>query len=754
MGSNIGSQSSIRLAKACSICRRKKVRCDGNRPVCASCKAFNLPCKYENRAGRQKNRRDGDMRDIEKRVESLEGRLQQPSRAKRPRRDLSSEVMCSSTDDLEDTSGEEADPTRPRTSWDEVTNTASPTQAVSQVPGEMEKGDKRAYAIKNTKGAMRFFGASSLLSIVSPDGTCSLESQTGNHSLRSIARQSRSRWRLADWYPPCLQPSASFDRSGSHPLPSKPLVLELVGEYFDSFNSFTPLFNSISFMRLLDRQFSWNPDNSPSWWGALNVVLAFAYRHRAEKAGDGEDEWPQCMGHIRNAMSVTTELFMRTSDLLTVQTMVGLALFFQGTPNPQPLFMYTAAAIRFAQSIGLHKSNSFGLSDLQVEERRRVFWLAFVLDADICTRTGRPAAQDIRDFDTPLPASCPHDGLGIIEYQEERVSLFSILAQFALFQRRAYDMLFTKEALEKPMSERASAARACVEEIERWKDSIPHSLRPQRRFAPEQHHPFLPQIIRLHFACHCFYVSISRVYLISQQERTRSEEVNAFSSLLLTNEEVTAKSLEAARSAVDLLCHIDDNCFGQSFEWSVIYFPAAAVVALFSQIMLEPDHGLATFDLLMISRTVGFLSKLASQEPDTYVDYVLSVCSGFENAAREAIERGGVHEVGSAGGMRKGQSPTGRAPPEPERQPQGPGDFPRGDLGIEGIGSSEMDSSYAWRGGGGLVPSSSISLGQDVNPTDDQLSSLPAPLFWNWQDMLAGVPPAYYWNNQDPYTGW
>ncbi|OJK02123.1 hypothetical protein ASPACDRAFT_114819 [Aspergillus aculeatus ATCC 16872] len=689
------------------------------------------------------------MRDIEKRVESLEGRLQQSSRAKRPRLDSRSE-------DLEYLSGDEADSANTRTSHHESTSTASPTQPVSQVPVETGEGDKRSYALHNSKGAMRFFGASSYLSIVSPDGACSLESQTGDRSLRSIAHRSRSRWRLVDWYPPGLQPSTFLNQSGLQPLPSKPLVLELVGEYFDFINEATPLFDPTGFMRLLDRQFSWNPDPSPSWWGALNVVLAFAYRHRAEKAGDGGDGWPQCMGHIRNAMSATTELFMRTSDLLAVQTMVGLALFFQGTPNPQPLFIFTATAIRFAQSIGLHKSNSFGLSDLQVEERRRVFWLAFIMDADVCTRTGRPAAQDIRDFDTPLPASRPHVGLGIIEYQGERLPLFSILAQFALIQRRAYDLLFTKEALDKPVSERAHAARACLEEIDRWKDSIGHSLRPQRRFSfsPEQHHPFLPQIMRLHFACHCFYISVSRAYLVSRPQRTTSEQGDGFPSPSLSSDEFTAKSLEAARSAVDLLGQIDDNHFGQSFEWSIVYFPAAAVVALFSQIMLEADHPLAASDLLMITRTVGFLSKLASQEPDTYVDYVLSVCSGFERAAREAIERGGVHEVGSRSGREEGRSSAGRPPPEPQAEPQEPGALPGADSGIWSLDPSEAASSHAWRGGGGPVPSSSISLGQDLNPTtDDQLLFPPAPLFWNWQDMLAGVPPAYYWNSQDPNTG-
>lgn len=314
-------------------------------------------------------------------------------------------------------------------------------------------------------------------------------------------------------------------------------------------------------MKLVDRHFSWNPNNSPSWWGALNIVLAFAYRNRAEKPDNSGDEWQKCIGHIKNAMSVTTELFMRTCDLLAVQTMIGLALFFQGTPNPQPLFMFTAAAIRFSQSIGLHNSSSFGLSESQVEERQRVFWIAFMLDADICTRTGRPAAQDIRDFDTPLPSHYPQDGLGVIESQGVRVNFFSILAEFALIQRRVYDRLYIKEALEKPISERADDARVCIEELDRWRDSIPHSIRPRRKFSAE-YHAFLPHIIRLHFACHCLYVNIYQVRLVSQQQHIGLEDENTVS-----RDESSSKSLEAARSAIDLISQIGDNRFGKSFEW-------------------------------------------------------------------------------------------------------------------------------------------------------------------------------------------
>ena len=39
--------------QACNTCRRKKVKCDGKRPACSPCHAFNLPCAYQDVAERR-----------------------------------------------------------------------------------------------------------------------------------------------------------------------------------------------------------------------------------------------------------------------------------------------------------------------------------------------------------------------------------------------------------------------------------------------------------------------------------------------------------------------------------------------------------------------------------------------------------------------------------------------------------------------------------------------------------------------------
>jgi len=69
--------------------------------------------------------------------------------------------------------------------------------------------------------------------------------------------------------------------------------------------------------------------------------------------------------------------------LTCIDWVIAQALFLQGTPNPQPSFFLVAAAIRLSHSIGLHKRGSgFNLNPNEVEQRKRVFWIAYMLDRE------------------------------------------------------------------------------------------------------------------------------------------------------------------------------------------------------------------------------------------------------------------------------------------------------------------------------------------------------------------------------------
>lgn len=409
-----------------------------------------------------------------------------------------------------------------------------------------------------------FLGASSGFSIASSYGSKWLGDQWHTGGWRLAAQRHAHRWQLASWFPRILQDN--FERRSFQPLPSKADTMHLIDESFGKYNKAIPLFNESSFMRLVQRQFSWNPDERPSWWASFNVVLAFGYMERAQKSPDGSDNMQKSLGHIKNALNVVVELFMRTADILAAQALLSLALFFQRTPNPQPLFMFAVAAMRLSQSMGLHRANTFGFSPAEVEERRRTFWVAFILDADISVRTGRPSVQDVKDFDVPLPSKTPQDDLGIITIDGVRFNYFHILAEFALVQRQIHRHLYTATAFKNSGENLAKEITHCKETLLEWSKTFPGQFRPQRDF-PSVNHDLLPHVLRLHLAYHCCFAKLYHICVLAQQSINRQSHTIADIESL--NRELTdciVASLESARSAVKLIDNVSaiDNDF---FPW-------------------------------------------------------------------------------------------------------------------------------------------------------------------------------------------
>ncbi|GAB1198572.1 hypothetical protein APSETT444_007898 [Aspergillus pseudonomiae] len=424
------------------------------------------------------------------------------------------------------------------------------------------------------------------------------------------------RWQLSSWYPRILQGDPG--QRAFQQLPPRPITLQLVSEYFGSFNRAIPLFDESTFTRLVDKQFGWSPDESPSWWASLNVVLASAYRERAQRLPDGSEEWQKSMGHIRNALNVIVEFFMRAADLLAVQAMLGLALLFQNTPNPQPLFMFAAAAMRLSQSIGLHRNQTLGLSPSQIEERRRTFWIAFILDAEISHRTGRPPVQDVNDFDTPLPSNKPQDGLGIVNVCGAHLDYFHLLAQFSLIQRRLYDRLYITNVKTKTARDLIRDLNTSEHDLLEWRTSFEKHYDPEMAFSNTSDY-HLQHVLRLDLAYHCCYAKLYQLCIHARRSMARA-----------------AKDLEDFAA---LGKEVDDMLSCANLERGVIYFPAAASMTLLSNLLGSSSHQHSVADLAMAQETINLLSKLSSEEPGTYVEYILEVCTDLKSAAKQAISR-------------------------------------------------------------------------------------------------------------------
>jgi hypothetical protein len=120
--------------------------------------------------------------------------------------------------------------------------------------------------------------------------------------------------------------------------------------------------------------------------------------------------------------------------------------------------------------------------------------------------------------------------------------------------------------------------------------------------------PFSTAYLRLHYAYHFCYPNIHRAFLVPRRWSNAPNERPSAPGLPIDRENSTEQS-----------------------NRGIVYFPAAALVALFSQIIINlsqiianPSRPNAKSDILRINGVVVFLARVASQEQDTYMDYVLT----------------------------------------------------------------------------------------------------------------------------------
>ena len=358
-----------------------------------------------------------------------------------------------------------------------------------------------------------------------------------------------------------------FQRPIFRPLPPKPEALSLLNDYFENFNCMFPLFHRPTFMHLVERQYSDNPYQGSGWWASLNIALAIAHRLRVMSNLVPQEEDAKSWAYLKNAMGVFSELIMRNNDLLSVQALLGMAAFMQGTPNPQPSTLLIATAIRLSHSIGLHKrGTNFNLNPIEIEQRKRVFWIAYMLDKDLCIRSGRPPAQDDEDMNVELPSADPDDGIGNIPLADGKgkMNLFRFMCEFACIESRVYKRLYSTQATKQTAGELLNTIGELDKELEDWKDKIPIDFRPEHEIKAS-HTPLILHVVMLHFA---YYNCLTTIHRMSVHHgywtsRLSNYAIQGLNSRPLNPRIFSSAALctAAARASISLLKYIPQGDF-------------------------------------------------------------------------------------------------------------------------------------------------------------------------------------------------
>ncbi len=663
-----------RIARACDMCRKKKIKCDGLLPKCTHCTNYKTDCvftqvekkrnppkgaKYieglENRLGRMENllRLSGLLTEEEGGKTDL-GMLEQRLRRESERRSQSVQggSMPASPrqrqgSSVRDTPGGEEESTHGSQQQTAVNRQGpeSERRTGEKAPKEVEAlSDMMCSLVTNNQGETKYIGSSSGFSIFSPKGVQWVSEKTGDRSFEEMIQRGTiddSKW--VYWKPEIF--GDIFERRIYQQLPPKHETLSLLKDYFENFNCMFPLFHQPTFMHLVDRQYSSEPYDGSGWWASLNVALAIAHRLRVMSNLVSQDEDQKAWGYLKNAMAVFTELTMRNTDLLSVQALLGMSLFLQGTPNPQPSFLLVAAAIRLSHSIGLHKRGSgFNLNPMEVEQRKRVFWIGYMLDKDLCLRSGRPPAQDDDDMNVELPSADPEDNIGNIPLSDGKgkVNLFRLMCEFATIESKVYKQLYSTAASKQSDGELLNTIGNLDRLLEEWKDSIPVEFRPEEgREIKASHTPLILHVVVLHFA---YYNCLTTIHRMAVHHGYWTSRLSDFAIRGLNAQPLNprvfnsaALCVNAARASIHLIKYVPQGDY--SCVWLILYFPVSALMTLFGNILQNPHDPKARSDVKLMNLVVTFLSMLINEEESAAVRRMLSVCSEFERITRAVLDR-------------------------------------------------------------------------------------------------------------------
>ncbi|KAG9233707.1 fungal-specific transcription factor domain-containing protein [Amylocarpus encephaloides] len=664
-----------RIARACDMCRKKKIKCDGKMPACTHCINYKTECvftqvekkrnppkgaKYieglENRLGRMESllKLSGLLKEDDNGrtdLGTLEKRLAETQQAQRasqaPTSGPTSPSQSSPGLDQNNTSTPRSILASPEP---ENRNAAKRSSHVSIAEEEVEPkqegveelSDMMCSLVTNNCGETRYIGSSSGFSIFSPKGISWVNEKTGNASFQEmISSASVDENKYLYWKPEVF--GDLFQRRIFRQLPPKNECLSLMKDYFENMNCMFPLFHQPTFMHLVDRQYSRDPYEGSGWWASLNVVLSLAHRLRVMSNLVPAEEDDKAWGYMKNALAVVSELTMRNTDLLSVQALLGMAVFMQGSPNQQPFFFLVAAAIRLSHSIGLHKRGSgFNLNPVEIEQRKRVFWIGYMLDKDICLRSGRPPAQDDDDMNVELPNADPDDNIGNIPLADGKgkVNLFRLMCEFGTIESKVYRQLYSTKAAKQSDGELLNTIGDLDRQLEEWKDSIPIDFRPEHEIKAS-HTPLILHVVVLHFTYYNCLTTIHRMsihhgywtsrlsnYAI-QGRNARPLNPRVFSSAALC--------VSAARASIHLIKYVPQGDFASI--WLILYFPVSALVTLFGNILQNPQDPRARADVRLMNLVVSFLSMLSSEEENGGVKRMLGICTEFERIAKVVLDK-------------------------------------------------------------------------------------------------------------------
>ncbi|KAI5956547.1 hypothetical protein KGF54_001022 [Candida jiufengensis] len=270
------------------------------------------------------------------------------------------------------------------------------------------------------KSGHQYTGSHSILIIFSKQSLDWMEqtlSEDGPEYIRPLRNLpifllSKMRHFMTKWVDPPLVDAHARKRLLESPFPrDSKLIFELVDIYFSELNTISILVD-VAHIKSLFKSYYNKPSNlqkkkrfTLSELLIMTSVLLIGLTYKLDSGGTKEmkTKLSKLLDSLtNNAIYYYQRLCVVSEGIETVEAILLFIIYLEFSWITSHLnYIPISVAIRYAQELGLHRSDSFAhLNFKEQERRRRVWWFCYYFDTEICFRGGKPPTINTNDVTT------------------------------------------------------------------------------------------------------------------------------------------------------------------------------------------------------------------------------------------------------------------------------------------------------------------------------------------------------------------
>ncbi|KAJ4286514.1 hypothetical protein N0V90_013214 [Kalmusia sp. IMI 367209] len=394
-----------RISVACTWCRQRKSRCDGQRPKCSTCRDHGYTCEYSDITTLTRSAAPTELASLEARLATVERAL-----AGLNGRVASVEAF---KDGIAGTHGpprgspSELGPTSLGFDGDDeaTVDTQDPTDGMGSIV--FTKEEEAGYFgpssnIAFTRLMVRTTTAvlKAARSAVSPETPADAALQS--HMLHVSRRPSPvpTRFPLSETISVTTEPFV---------LPPESETLRLIDIFFSSTGVLFPYIDRDGFLQTYQQLNSTNIRTvRRSWLGLLNIVLAMATSASHDSTLSASERAAESEIFYRRALALCDKQIRRSASLEIVQMLLLTSQYLQGTERSVETWNVHGLAVKAAYQLGLHSPNALKqYPPLEREIRKRTWFGCIVLDRTLGMTLGRPYSIPHKFIKLDLPSPKP-----------------------------------------------------------------------------------------------------------------------------------------------------------------------------------------------------------------------------------------------------------------------------------------------------------------------------------------------------------